>query len=249
MASSGWAPGINKAVWLAIFPLLPLGFNMFNVRRYGEIEYWLTVTKIAAVVGFMVFALLLPMGVSTYPRHPGTDLHNKTVTPVCDNSTLCVPDPGFDCTTSLSHSANEYLDWRNYGFDDDYLTTNGAISRLAGFWFCCCQAVYAYGGSTIIGITANEAERQRETLPKAVRRVSERLIFYYSAATFALGLSLWSKDPLLASAVNGSYNSPYVIMVERSGIPGLPHLANAIVLLATISTANANLYETVYRYH
>ena len=140
---------------------------------------------------------------------------------------------------------NKYLDWRSYGFDDDYLTTNGAISRLAAFWFCCCQAVYTYGGTSIIGITANEAERQRETLPKAVRRVIYRLVLYYGSASFALGLSLWSKDPLLASTVKGSYNSPYVIMVERSGIPGFPHLINALVLLATVSTANANLYETV----
>ena len=101
MASSGWAPGINKAVWLAIFPLFPLAFNMFNVRRYGEIEYWLTVTKIAAIVGLTIFALLLPMGVSTYPRQPGTDLQTKSVTPSCNNSALCVPPPGFDCTTLL----------------------------------------------------------------------------------------------------------------------------------------------------
>ena len=149
---------------------------------------------------------------------------------------------------SSSHTTNTHIDWRSYGFDDDYLSTNAAVSRLAGFWYCCCQAIYSYGGTTIIGITANEAERQREVLPQAVRRVSQRLIFYYGIATFALGLSLWSKDPLLGSLVKGTYYSPYVIMVERSGVPGLPHLVNALVLVATVSTANANLYETVMLY-
>jgi yeast amino acid transporter len=138
-------------------------------------------------------------------------------------------------------------DWRDgNGFRDDYLSTNGGISRLAGFWYCCCQAVYSYGGVTIIGITANEAERQRETLPKAVRRVIHRLFFYYVAATFALGVSLWAKDPLLDSYVNGYYSSPYVIMVRRSGVPFVTNLVNAIVLVACLSTANANLYETVF---
>lgn len=137
-------------------------------------------------------------------------------------------------------------DWRDSNpFNDAYLSTNAAVSRLAGFWFCCCQAVYAYRGTTIIGITANEAERQRETLPRAVRRVINRIFLYYVGATFALGLSLWSKDPLLELYVNGNYSSPYVIMVERSGIPGLGYLINAIVLVACLSTANANLYETV----
>jgi amino acid permease len=137
-------------------------------------------------------------------------------------------------------------DWRDgNGFNDDYLTTNDAVSRLAGFWFCCCQVVYSYGGMAIIGITANEAERQRETLPKAVRIVIRRLILYYVFATFALGVSLWRKDPLLGSSVNGYYSSPYYIMVQRSGVPLLGDLTNGMILVACLSTANANLYETV----
>jgi yeast amino acid transporter len=137
-------------------------------------------------------------------------------------------------------------DWRDgNGFNDQYISENGAISRLAGFWFCCCQAVYSYGGTTIIGITANEAERPRETLPKAVRRVIHRLVFYYVFATFALSVSLWAKDPILNFSVNGDYISPYVIMVQRSGVPFVKNLVNGIVLVACLSTANANLYETV----
>lgn len=71
---------------------------MFNVRRYGEIEYWLTLTKIAAVVGIALFGIILSMGGSTYPRLPGTDVNSHTLLPDCHlNGNNCVPSPGFEC--------------------------------------------------------------------------------------------------------------------------------------------------------
>jgi yeast amino acid transporter len=122
------------------------------------------------------------------------------------------------------------------------------VGRLAGFWLCCCQATFAYLGAEIIGITANEVERPRESLPKAVRRVSHRLIIYYSGAIFVLGLNLWSADPVLGwyiSNPGSAYQGPFVLMVQRANIPGLDNLLNAISLIAALSIANAGVYVTV----
>jgi yeast amino acid transporter len=122
----------------------------------------------------------------------------------------------------------------------------GNLGRLVGFWACCCQACFAYLGSEIIGITASEVERPRETLPKAVRRVSYRLIFYYVGPLFVLGLNLSPTDPQLEWYLDsGTPLSPFVLMVNRANIPGLDHLINAIALIAAITVANANLYVTV----
>jgi yeast amino acid transporter len=126
----------------------------------------------------------------------------------------------------------------------------GSWGRLAGFWSCCCQACFSYLGAEIIGIAADEVERPRETLPKAVRRVSNRLIFYYVGTLFVLGLNLSASDPQLAWYIDnpdGSYQGPFVLMVQRANIPGLSHLLNAIALAAALSLANANLYVTVQR--
>jgi yeast amino acid transporter len=126
--------------------------------------------------------------------------------------------------------------------------TTGALGRLAGFWLCCCQAAFAFTGTEIIGITANEAEQPRTTLPHAVRRIVKRLVFYYIGAAFVLGINLSANDPQLAWYVNnpkGSYQGPFVLMMQRANIPVLSHILNSVVLIACLSVANANLYETV----
>ena len=119
---------------------------------------------------------------------------------------------------------------------------------MAAFWACCCQACLAYLGSEIIGITAEEAELPRQTLPKAVRRVAKRIILYYVGAIFVLGLNVSSNDPELEWYVTnpkGSYQGPFVLMVRRAGIPGLDHALNVITIVASLSVANANLYVAV----
>ena len=108
-----------NALWVTLFFVPPLLFNNFNVRRYGEIEYWLTVIKIVTVVGLIVLGILLPMNASSENRLLGTVFTKDTVPdwqliPCAANSTLnivegemngtCVGTPGFGCTWLLSFS-------------------------------------------------------------------------------------------------------------------------------------------------
>jgi amino acid transporter len=123
----------------------------------------------------------------------------------------------------------------------------GSSGGFLQFWSCCCQAVFAYLGVEIIAIAANETERQRHTLPLAVRRVSYRIVIYYVGAIFVLGLNVSRNDPILANDLSTSYPRPFVLMVQRAGLSGLPHVINAVALFASISVVNANLYVTVSR--
>src|SRR5271154_3746623 len=91
------------------------------------------------------------------------------------------------------------IDWGEGAFIE-YIYS-GAFGRLVGFWLCCCQATFAYSGVEMIGIAAHETERQRETLPHAVRRISHRIIFYYVGAIFVLGLNVSVRDQILAENV------------------------------------------------
>src|SRR5579859_6887906 len=51
-----WLPKdhYNPSIWITVFLIIPLLFNNFNVRRYGEIEFWLTVFKVATIVGIII---------------------------------------------------------------------------------------------------------------------------------------------------------------------------------------------------
>lgn len=116
-----------------------------------------------------------------------------------------------------------------------------------GFWFACCQAIYAYIGVEIIGLVAEETERPRVTLPHGVRRVSYRIIIYYVGAVLALGLNVSVKDPVLADIAEhgNSISSAFVLMAERAGIPRLKDFVKAIALMASVSVANTRLYVCV----
>jgi yeast amino acid transporter len=139
------------------------------------------------------------------------------------------------------------VDWEEGAFKS-YMAA-GAGGRLLGFWGCCCQAIFSYIGVELIGMTADETERQQETLPRAVRRISHRIIFYYVAAVFVLGLNVSANDPILQAHLHtGTYSSPFVLMVQRAGIRGLPHVINGVALIAVFTVANANLYVSVLQF-
>lgn len=72
---------------------------MFNVRRYGEIEFWLTAFKVLTCVLLIAYGVLMAMGASTVTRLAGTDANNQLIP--CNDPSLdnCVGPLGFNCTT------------------------------------------------------------------------------------------------------------------------------------------------------
>ena len=137
------------------------------------------------------------------------------------------------------------IDWKNDLAFKPYLGT-GSFGKLIGFWAACCQAIFSYLGVEIIGIVAEETERQRETLPHAVRRVAYRGLLYHVGAIFVLGLNVSSNDPILKNIVTQrKISSPFVLMVQRAGISGLTDLITAVTILALLGVANTRLYVSV----
>src|SRR2546423_9273508 len=47
-----------RYVWITVFLVLIVMFNVLNVRRFGEIEYWMTVIKLATIVGIIILGFL-----------------------------------------------------------------------------------------------------------------------------------------------------------------------------------------------
>jgi amino acid permease len=91
------------SIWITIFFVAIVLFNLLNVRRYGEIEYWLTVTKLTTIVGLIILGLVLSMGASAKTRQLGTSLDNIAIP--CPVDGQCLGTPGFECT-SISESIN-----------------------------------------------------------------------------------------------------------------------------------------------
>lgn len=62
MCITYWNDKINPASWVAIFYVFIYGINLFGVKGYGEAEYYLTILKIIAIVGFIILGVVLVCG-------------------------------------------------------------------------------------------------------------------------------------------------------------------------------------------
>ncbi|MES2204892.1 MAG: amino acid permease [Pseudomonadota bacterium] len=60
--------GVNGYVWAICFGLLITGINLCRVTLFGEIEFWLALIKIAALIGFIVLSLFIFFGMIRGPQ-------------------------------------------------------------------------------------------------------------------------------------------------------------------------------------
>src|SRR5205085_12185149 len=134
------AQKVPESVWIAVFIFLPFAFNFLNVRRYGEVEYWLTMIKIVTLVTlFILGVVFLPLGINEGVPLLATNGTGNAMTPVlCPTSTVnngsCLLRPGFNC---MSHCAYLIEDWREGAFREVIVT--GPSGGVVSFWECCCR--------------------------------------------------------------------------------------------------------------
>ncbi|CAF0950509.1 unnamed protein product [Adineta steineri] len=57
-----WTTSINIGVWITTFLVFLLIINLFGVRGYGEIEFFMSMIKIIAVIGFIILGIVLVFG-------------------------------------------------------------------------------------------------------------------------------------------------------------------------------------------
>jgi amino acid transporter len=55
-------PSISVGVWITIFLVLVTAINFFGVKGYGEVEFWLGITKVVAIIGFIIVGVVINCG-------------------------------------------------------------------------------------------------------------------------------------------------------------------------------------------
>lgn len=123
----------------------------------------------------------------------------------------------------------------------EYIGTGGT-GRFLGLFSTLVNAAFSYGGVETVAVAAGEAENPRKNIPKAVRRVFWRILFFYVLGSLAIGVTVPYNDPGLLHPGAGAAASPWVIAIVRAGIPVLPSIINAVILTSASSSANAFLY-------
>jgi len=118
----------------------------------------------------------------------------------------------------------------------------GGAGRFLGLWSTLVNAAFSYGGVEIVAVCGGESENPRKNVPKAVKRVFWRILFFYVLGSLAIGVTVPSTDQRLISDAPGAKHSPWVIAIDKAGIKVLPSIINAVILTSAASSANSFLY-------
>ncbi|KAI1405761.1 amino acid permease/ SLC12A domain-containing protein [Hypoxylon fuscum] len=57
-----WRPDLNVAIWVTVFLVILSIIQIFGVRGYGEVEFVLSMIKIAACIGFIILGIVINCG-------------------------------------------------------------------------------------------------------------------------------------------------------------------------------------------
>ncbi|KAF9087266.1 hypothetical protein BGX27_002961 [Mortierella sp. AM989] len=132
--------------------------------------------------------------------------------------------------------------WNSVGAFVPY-KAEGSTGRFLGYWHAFVTAGFAFITSPeLIAIAAGETIDPRRNIPKAARRFVWRLAMFYGISSLIIGILVPSDDKNLLGKSNASA-SPFVIGIQRVGIPVLSHIINAAILTSAWSAGNSFLYS------
>ncbi|MDQ0879398.1 amino acid permease [Peribacillus sp. V2I11] len=96
---------------------------------------------------------------------------------------------------------------------------------------------FAFSGTELIGIAAGESENPEKDVPRSIRNVIWRTMFFFVGAIFVLsGLISWKEA--------GVIESPFVMVFDNIGIPYAADIMNFVIITALLSVANSGLYAS-----
>lgn len=133
----------------------------------------------------------------------------------------------------------EYIGGRYWGNPGAF--ANGFKGVCVNF----VSAAFAFAGTELVGLAAAETKDPRKSLPSATKQVFWRITLFYIISLCLVGLLVPYDDPQLEGRSSyDAHASPFVISIQNGGIGGLPHVMNAVILIAVLSVGNSSVYAS-----
>lgn len=108
---------------------------------------------------------------------------------------------------------------------------------FAGMLGAMCVVAAAFQGVELVGITAGEAQQPKETLRKATKNITWRILIFYIGSIFVI-LCIYPWDQV------SMIGSPFVMTFSKVGITIAAGIINFVVLTAALSGCNSGLYSS-----
>lgn len=131
--------------------------------------------------------------------------------------------------------------WKTDGAMKEYISA-GDTGRFLGLFSTLVNAAFSMGGIETVAVAAGEAEDPRRNIPKAVKRVFWRILFFYVIGALAVGVICPSNDQNLLGSGSSRAQSPWVIAINLAGIRALPSIINVVIISSATSAGNAYVY-------
>ncbi|KAF4967889.1 hypothetical protein FSARC_4629 [Fusarium sarcochroum] len=133
---------------------------------------------------------------------------------------------------------NEYWGARLWN-EDPGAFKNG----FKGFCSVFVTAAFSFAGTELVGLAAAESENPTKALPGAIKQVFWRITLFFVLGLFFVGLLVKSTDDRLnISGYSNAKASPFVLVGEYSGLTGLNHFMNVIILVSVLSLGVSCVY-------
>ena len=143
-----------------------------------------------------------------------------------------------------NHHATGFQYYRHPGAFAEYIA-DGATGRFLAVWSSFVNAVFAFLGTELVGVTVGEAQNPRRNVPRAIKLTFWRILIFYICSVFLLGMVVPYNSKLLAFATKADTSaaaSPFVVAIQIAGIGVLPGFLNGCFLIFVFSAANSDLY-------
>lgn len=109
---------------------------------------------------------------------------------------------------------------------------------FGGVWMAVIIGVFSFNGIEVIAVTSGEAQDPVRTIPAALRTMALRLFLFYVLAL----LVVVSFVPWTQTGATIVTQSPFVRVLDYSGIRHAAGIMNFVVLSAALSSMNTNVY-------
>ena len=97
------------------------------------------------------------------------------------------------------------------------------------------MVTFSFGGIEIMAVAAAETEDPVRNVSRAVRTIVWRILLFYMGSVAIMVIAVPWDDPKLGT-------SPFVAVLDRAGIPAASEVMTLVIVLALLSSLNANLY-------
>ena len=209
-----WTHAVPLWAWITIFFVVLTALNLLPVSFYGEIEFWMSLMKVLAVLGWLIYALCMVCGANNvrgavgfrYWHHPGPW------------------GPGY--MVQSDQATGRFLGW-----------LKSLIA--AAFTFQGTETVGITAGES-----QNPRKTLPLAIRKIIWRILifyVLVIFFLGLLVPYDDPRLAANQPADSTA-EYSTTSPFLIAILNSGTHVLDHIFNAVILSTVISAGNSNVY-------